>query len=175
MDARIPKDVVRSVFRSVWEDFYNWERAYCQSVIKTLHFSFSAARSEATVVLHNPSASGQYSASIHTPLQPSSKAKNQPKITLLDYTGTAPIATRYAVEVINAPEMSTPTYESVTPAARSIHQGDDDDSMAFIPYPDDPTFDAFEHTLRYKSFSWQDRFCDPDRKEAANNHLLRGT
>ncbi|KAF7968037.1 hypothetical protein HWV62_32142 [Athelia sp. TMB] len=59
-------------------------------------------------------------------------------------------------------------YESATPTARSIFHGDDEESMAFVPYPDDPAFDALEHTLQYKSFSWQDKFHDPDK----TNHAL---
>ena len=169
MEVQIPQDIVRSVFRSVWEDFYGWERAYCLSAIKTLAFSYNAAHfSDHITSSHNLRASGQHPKTVLAPPQPSSHATDQLRITFLDYTqGTPQTAANAMVEIINAPRLSTPpAYESVTPTTRSIHQGDDDDSMAFVPYSDDPEFDAFEHTLRYSTFSWQDKFRDPDCERA---------
>jgi hypothetical protein len=170
MGAPTPHDVVRSVFRTVWEDFYHWERAYCQSAIKSLpvlsggpHFSNHITLS------HKPNISKQHFGA-EAPPQPTSRATDKLTITFMDYTqGTFPIATIHSIEVVKAPKMTIPpAYESVTPTTRSIHQGDDDDSMAFVPYSDDHTFNALENTLQYSSFSWQDKFCDPDGEDASN-------
>jgi hypothetical protein len=162
---QIPQDVVRSMFRQVWKDFYDWERVYCQSIIEFSAFSSNSARSSDNIIpSRNLSASRSRTKTIRPPPQPSLHTIDPVEITILDYTqGKFPVETRAMVEVVNVPNVPTPpVYESVTPATRSIHQGDDDDSMAFVPYSDDPTFDALDHTLQYKSFSWQDRFCDPD-------------
>ncbi|KZP28321.1 SET domain-containing protein [Athelia psychrophila] len=68
-----------------------------------------------------------------------------------------------SVDVIAVPEPpSLMHYESSTPASRSIFHGDDDNSMAFMPFPNDPKFDSLEHSLHYKTLSWQDKFDDPD-------------
>jgi len=170
-NSQIPQEAVRFVFRGVWRDFYDWEEAYCQSVIKSLVTLFDTALFSDVVALSHPlKANGQRTKFIQAPQQ--SPVIDQLGITCLDYTKyDSPVVTRLEVEVINAPRLpAPPIYESVTPAMRSIHHGDDDDSMAFVPYSDELTFDALEHTLQYGSFSWQDKFDDPDGEGAGNSH-----
>ncbi|OBZ77416.1 Histone-lysine N-methyltransferase EZH1 [Grifola frondosa] len=53
-------------------------------------------------------------------------------------------------------------YESCTPISCNILHGDDPNDMPFVPFADDPTFDAKEHVLEYKSLSWQRGLRDPN-------------
>ncbi|KIM78185.1 hypothetical protein PILCRDRAFT_824654 [Piloderma croceum F 1598] len=162
---QISRDVVRFVFHSVWEDFYDWEATHCQSAIKSLGLSLYAPHASDVITLPRTRSRNRHRTNIiPAPPKPLFPATDQSNISCLDYTQEDyPVAARPVVEVINVPKMSAPpVYESVTPATRSIHHGDDDDSMAFVPYADEPTFDALDHTLNYGSFSWQDKFCDPD-------------
>jgi histone-lysine N-methyltransferase EZH2 len=173
--AKIPPDKVRFVFRSVWEEFYDWEAAHCQSAIKSIGFSSHASCfSHVIGSSHRLHGNRQPMMLVKAPPQPSS-LDNQLDVICSDYTNRSPpIETRATFETIYAPEFSEPpVYESVAPITRSIHHGDDDDSMAFVPYADDPTFDALDHTLQYRSFSWQDKFCDPDREHAGDDDTFR--
>ena len=165
---QISRDVVRFVFRSVWEEFYDWEATHCQSAIRSLGLSLYAPLNSDVITLPRTHSRNRQRTNTILPAPPQFPANDQPNISCLDYTQEdSPVAVRSVVEVINVPKLSAPpVYESVTPATRSIHHGDDDDSMAFVPYADEPTFDALDHTLQYGSFSWQDKFCDPDSEPA---------
>jgi hypothetical protein len=173
---QISRDVVRFVFRSVWEEFYDWEATYCQSAIKSLGLSLHAPHTSDVITLPRTHSRNGQRTNIILPVPPQSlfPATDQPDISCLDYTQEdSPVAARSVVEVINVPKLSAfPVYESVTPTTRSIHHGDDDDSMAFIPYADEPDFDALDNTLQYGSFSWQNKFCDPD-SEPSREKLIQ--
>jgi hypothetical protein len=165
---QISRDIVRFVFHSVWVDFYDWEATHCQSAIKSLGLSLYAPHASDVITLprtHSRNVKHRTNTIAAPHLFPATDRSN---ISCLDYTqDDSPVAARSVVEVINIPSMSAPpVYESVTPTTRSIHHGDDDDSMAFVPYADEPSFDALDHTLQYGSFSWQEKFCDPDSKPA---------
>ncbi|KAI9572122.1 hypothetical protein HD554DRAFT_2015772 [Boletus coccyginus] len=65
-----------------------------------------------------------------------------------------------------------PPYESCSPLHRSVFKGDDSDSMDFVPFADDHTFDQTSHAQHYESFSWQNPF-DPDLEVVALEAVYR--
>ncbi|KAL6299334.1 hypothetical protein BKA93DRAFT_742494 [Sparassis latifolia] len=58
-------------------------------------------------------------------------------------------------------EQYTP-YEACAPVSSNIYHGDDSHDMPFVPFADDPTFDANKHMLEYEHLAWQDGHVDPD-------------
>lgn len=175
----IPQESVnltRTVFRDVWNNFYDWENAYCQGVINSLSQPSGAARGSCDFFRSADSSAEkpmtQSTNKLHAP-QKSSEVQVT-EVTCWDHRRRSSMSpTRITADVVSIPEFSPYLeYESVTPTSRSIFQGDDDDSMAFIPYPEDPTFDFFDHTYEYKTFSWQDKFHDPDSTLVDKNCFL---
>ncbi|TFK49251.1 SET domain-containing protein [Heliocybe sulcata] len=80
-----------------------------------------------------------------------------------DYNGTN--ADLLRAEVLTIPEEFNPfvhSYESNTPASHNIFHGDDPDDMPFVPFADDPFFNAIEHQRHYKNLTWQEGLLDPD-------------
>lgn len=165
MDAAVQEDaaeLVQSVFRSVWTDFYQWEKTYCENAIETISNSRDIS---GHLAADNTSWLGSLlDAEQIAQQQALLEPKGHEELTIWDYTnGLSSPATRVTADAITVVELpALMYYESATPTSRSIFHGDDDDSMAFVPYPDDHGFDALEHTLQYKTFSWQDKFRDPD-------------
>lgn len=157
-------DQTRTVFRQVWKDFYDWENAYSQGAITSLSQSSGRFRGSSGIA----SSIGQSGVDLTTRSVDPSHApqeSSQTQLTRWDYTsGSSTVSpTKITADVVSVLEFRPYLeYESVTPTTRSIFHGDDDSSMAFIPYPEDPAFDFFEHTYEYKTFAWQVKFHDPD-------------
>lgn len=63
-----------------------------------------------------------------------------------------------------ASKEGVPTFLAYTPIKRSIHVGEDDYRMPFVPLADDPTFDAYSTIEQYDSLRWQDDPGLPSRK-----------
>ncbi|EGN92578.1 hypothetical protein SERLA73DRAFT_117187 [Serpula lacrymans var. lacrymans S7.3] len=79
------------------------------------------------------------------------------------------------LHVIHAPEVQPhSSYEACAPIQRSVFHGDDSDAMPFMPFADEPEFDAHDYAQFYGSFAWEQDY-DPDLEiivlEAA--HRLR--
>jgi histone-lysine N-methyltransferase EZH2 len=55
-----------------------------------------------------------------------------------------------------------PPYESCTPSVQTISIFEDD-PVPFVPFADDPTWDAREYLRQYPTFAWE-KIADPDGK-----------
>ncbi|KAK0459931.1 hypothetical protein IW261DRAFT_344187 [Armillaria novae-zelandiae] len=145
--------VVQAAFRDAWDAFYAWEQEYCREAIQNLAVQESEEDEDE---------------------QDEWEIGDSAKLTadgfyVQQYQNGATITSWLPVSVIEVtalfPECSA--YESSPLVSRSVFHGDDPDSMAFMPFADDPEFieipqdgDQLHHTY-YKEFEWQ-TLNDPD-------------
>ncbi|KAH0587994.1 hypothetical protein H2248_006737 [Termitomyces sp. 'cryptogamus'] len=154
--------LVKSVYQTTWNDFYDWEQAYCLQTLRSL----------ARVPPQDASYSGEknlngvdtYSRSLA--LRRSQVSDYDYEIfTVIDYSvdGEAETAALPVVTVKGTrPFEPCAPYEICTPVNRNISVGDDSHYMPFIPLIDDPTFNALRHAEDYNYFQWQMPHRDPD-------------
>ncbi|SJK98754.1 uncharacterized protein ARMOST_02023 [Armillaria ostoyae] len=151
--------VVQAAFRDAWDAFYAWEQEYCRESIQNL------------AVQESEEDDGD---------EDEWEIGDSAKLTadgyyVQQYHNGGTVISWLPVEVIEVtalfPECSA--YESSPLVSRSVFHGDDPDSMAFMPFADDPQFieipqdgDQLHHTY-YKEFEWQ-TLDDPDSNASFN-------
>ncbi|KAK0220421.1 hypothetical protein IW262DRAFT_1494501 [Armillaria fumosa] len=145
--------VVQAAFRDAWDAFYAWEQEYCREAIQNLAVQES-----------NEDEDDEDEWEIGDAVKLTADG-----FYVQQYQNGGTITSWLPVEVIEVtalfPECSA--YESSPLVSRSVFHGDDPDSMAFMPFADDPHFieipqdgDQLHHTY-YKEFEWQ-TLDDPD-------------
>lgn len=138
------KSLVVSVYRDVWNEFYDWEQDHSESMLRSLAAKVSLS-SEPEADLTSGDLVGINS------LVKDWDAQNK-----IHFHG------KHELE-IQAPSLSPcPEYESCLATGRPIHRGDDSDDLDFVPFPGDATFDLEEYEDLYKSLAWQKFRRDPD-------------
>jgi histone-lysine N-methyltransferase EZH2 len=149
--------LVRSVYHTVWKEFYAWEPGYCQDIITSL-----ARLVHGTVP--NIQLSDKDDGDPHEMLQDLWLDTEDELEIWESFTAGAPARTMVRPITIQAPHFPPyASYESCTPCSRSIHAGDDSDYMPFIPFADDPQYDHIQDTHSYAFRAWED-VRDPDCK-----------
>lgn len=132
--------LVQTIFRAVWNEFYDWEQKYSQEAINSL------AGPIPTKMARN---------SIVEIVNKNLELTNENNAFSEDST------------IIEAPKLKFspyPTYEACTPLSGNIWKGDDSPHMPFVPYADEPNFKHVEYSLAYDDFDWQNGNRDPDRQ-----------
>jgi hypothetical protein len=139
--------LVQSVFQRTWDEFYTWEQAYSQDTIDAL------AR---------PSLPPPIDINLSEPLVFDTRSQNTAfgggidSFDVWDCSSPTTRQSTLSVESITCPQFKPhPPYEACTPCSRSILQGDDPDSMPFVPFADDPHFNQFDHMNYYSKLAWQ--------------------
>lgn len=136
--------LVVSVYRDVWNEFYDWEQDHSKSMLRAL-----AAKV--------PMSSGP-----ETDMNCGDLVGIDSLIEDWDAQNKYRFLGNHELE-IQAPSLSPcPEYESCLATGRPIHRGDDSDDLDFVPFPGDPTFDLEDYEDLYKSFAWQTSRRDPD-------------
>jgi hypothetical protein len=152
--------LVRSIFQTVWAEFYSWERQYCQQRIGSL------ARTGSRPV-HEFNEYSQPDIDTLQIFEELSLEGHNDYFEIWDYShgSSSPMFQGQSVDVIDVipPIEPFPYYESCTPCSRNIFTGDDSDNLPFIPFADDPNFNHVEYCKDYLFFAWQ-RIHDPDCK-----------
>lgn len=166
-------ELVQSVLSQVQTEFATWNVAHCREALTSLTAS-STWRSCLHPGLRLP-VMAAFNSSPDT--RPDVSVANSPSLLLCQqvYSPDGGVETSsVALEVVHIiSSLEThPPYESSSPLHRSVFKGDDSDSMDFIPYADDHTFDQTSHTYHYESFSWQDAF-DPDCERRTHLMIVR--
>ncbi|PBK68788.1 SET domain-containing protein [Armillaria solidipes] len=145
--------VVQAAFRDAWDAFYAWEQEYCRESIQSLAVQ---------ELEEDEDDEDEWEIGDSATLTADGFCVQQ-------YQNGGTVTSWLPVEVIEVtalfPECSA--YESSPLVSRSVFHGDDPDSMAFMPFADDPQFieipqdgDQLHHTY-YKEFEWQ-TLDDPD-------------
>ncbi|KAL4074318.1 hypothetical protein J3A83DRAFT_4187786 [Scleroderma citrinum] len=150
-------DLVSAVLSQVQTEFSVWSWAYTRKILRVLAFPPETYHELAPILNppneHSKAIGGdchEAQTTTVTALQTTYSPDEEIESVSFRVIDLAPALTPH------------PLYESCSPSSRNVFKGDDDDSMAFIPYADDPLFDQIDHTHCYGSFSWQGDF-DPDR------------
>ncbi|KAG6910796.1 hypothetical protein DXG01_007685 [Tephrocybe rancida] len=155
-------NLVKTIYKSTWGDFYTWEQAYCQ---QTLHSLTRNLPQDAPASASEPVEDFAPFTRSLTAQEPQAFGSEDETFTAIDYTvdGEPEITTFSAITVEDTRTMEPcAPYEMCTPTSRNIIVGDDSEYMPFIPLIDDPTFDALRHAEDYKYFEWQLPHRDPD-------------
>ncbi|KAL4080186.1 hypothetical protein V8B97DRAFT_709563 [Scleroderma yunnanense] len=149
-------DLVSAVLSQVQTEFSVWSWAYTRKILRVLAFPPETYHELAPILNppneHSKAIGGdchEAQTTTVTALQTTYSPDEEIESVSFRVIDLAPALTPH------------PLYESCSPSSRNVFKGDDDDSMAFIPYADDPLFDQIDHTHCYGSFSWQGDF-DPD-------------
>ncbi|KZT66622.1 SET domain-containing protein [Daedalea quercina L-15889] len=159
---------VRLLFRRVWDEYYAWETASSSAIIATINTElgkgtgryrqsrtgFGVCKPDAEIVHSYPS----------EPLENAltHKGEDFTAHSFDDDVSTSPEEV-IELDIISLPDFRPcPAYEGCTLVATNVLQGDDPNSMPFIPLADDPTFDAADHCLDYDEFAWQATKVNPD-------------
>ncbi len=151
--------VVQSAFRDAWDAFYAWEQEYCRESIQNLAVQELEEEEDDEDEWEIDD----------------SEILTADGFCVQQYQNGGTVTSWLPVEVIEVtalfPECSA--YESSPLVSRSVFHGDDPDSMAFMPFADDPRFieipqdgDQLHHTY-YKEFGWQ-TLDDPDSNASSN-------
>lgn len=160
------------MFRTVWDEFYSREKVARKRVLKGLERRV-LAESHSRVVLpaRRTSHPMRDAAAFDKNTGDTMYTSNQDcAFEVCEYRDGDPSTpgtrTRSTLPVENwvaaaSSQAAYAPYESTTPSSRNIFQGDDPDDMAFLPFPDDPSFNAVAHQECYATLSWQDQV-DPD-------------
>lgn len=127
--------LVKSVFRKIWNEFYAWEQAYSAKTIGSLS---------------------------EGPL-PAAEQRKEEERNFCNFISSLKLSEPRKEIIIKEPEcVPYESYEYCTPTSSNIWKGDDSPTMPFIPYSDDPSFDALEHCRRYNSLAWEHPRIDPN-------------
>lgn len=138
------KPLVVSVYRDVWNEFYDWEQEHSKSMLKSL---------EAKGSVNPEKEAGMTSGNV---------VGLSSLIEEWDTKDKSQFHWNHELE-IQAPSLSPcPEYESCLATGRPIHRGDDSDDLDFVPFPGDTTFNLEEYEDLYKSLAWQKSRRDPD-------------
>lgn len=162
------RSLIISVFRDVWEDFYDWEHEHCSILI---HSNFAKRPSQNFMNKDSPVNMSR------PPAQSSSRTwegngfehqmwSDSYEVTVFSADGRETKTTLQ--ETVLYPTTSAesarpyPRYEFCTPSERSQVVGDDPQAMKFFPLVDNANFDYKKYADAHDSFSWQGRRDDAD-------------
>ena len=150
--------LVSSVFRQVWQEFYDWKEGYCHDALNSLASDLGECLTNQRVAESSRASRNQHLLEV--------KAKME-KCLQDDLEVTT--------EEVVAPEIRPySTYEACAFIQNNIWKGNDSPRMPFIPYADEPGFDYMEHSAKYDAFAWQAESRDPDGKHFSIVTPLRG-
>ncbi|KAJ3543173.1 hypothetical protein NM688_g5891 [Phlebia brevispora] len=159
--------IVRNVFLAVWDEYFTWEQTTSADTLSSLGSDFagnSEGNSEFEILLSQ------------TPLQPAPPVQppeelfiDEEEYTVYDIGSSEKrSASRTMVsKIVWLPQsdfLPIDPYEACVPTYRVILHGDDPNDLPFVPYADEPDFDATPYVLEHKRFAWQSGHHGPDVK-----------
>ncbi|KAJ3476931.1 hypothetical protein NLI96_g10817 [Meripilus lineatus] len=159
-------DLVRSVFRRVWEEFYDWDTHSSLEAIASLSRKESRPSGDKYSGLPRDTSECACVSEQDSPeLQASGSSST---FTLYDFEaeGQTPTSSTISIPTYDVTAIApSSSYESCAPVSQHILHGDDPSSLSFIPFADDPTFDVETYTSEYTNFAWQEPACSPELRE----------
>ena len=166
------KQLGRTVYKGVWDEFYDWEPGYCSDILGTATQSFVASKREVARVAK----AGVARLLDNSALQPRTSVRGPAVVVDLTYVeavesggppgqrGIQQRRAKVSVPVVTI-ELSTfkplPRYESCPPISKSMRV--DDVHLQFLPYADDDRFPLAAFQTEFDVLEWEKPF-DPDSK-----------
>lgn len=155
------KDIGRDVFLDVWDEFYRWELVHCHQLLDELKVHPDTGPPESNQNLH---------ALLNQPLK---DADDEMQIEgefddaeIYDISGASVVLLVLSNELSAHDFQHCPIYESCTPTSKNLAlRGDvltEKQQLPFIPYADEPEFEAMQYAKDADEFAWQCDWIDPD-------------
>lgn len=158
------RNLLRDVYKQVWQEFYAWELGYSTSSIALL------AQNQTEPIPIDPPAVKSLQISVDTGTSGADLTQDADTnmipdpdaLILYDLEGGS-YATLISMQSVEVESIIPQTqYESAAPLHCNIRHGDDSNDMPFIPYADSD-FDWQKNVLEYSRFAWQHGRQNPDR------------
>ena len=154
--------LVRSVYQEVWNEFYEWEQEYARDAIRSLQCEATLELLDESNEQHRNGICSPHSITKSWVISPDSINWDYPDETVTFYEEATDMI-EYKIPHLRAPKMDPfPSYECPAPSSSNIFVGDDSDSMPFVPFPDEKSFQFEVYYNHYGYFAWQKKRMDPD-------------
>lgn len=157
------KEIGAIVFSEVWNEFYSWEPDQCRQLLRELK-PWARYSCKTNADLHASLDRPLHSMDIDIDMN---AEINAPWVQIYDNEG---VCTKMPVSfeevVLSGNFEPYPKYESCTPTSKNIALRRDAlveaDRLEFIPYGDEPEFDADMYVRHADELGWQVDWRDPD-------------
>jgi hypothetical protein len=156
----------RTVYKDVWNEFYDWEPGYCADILGTVTQSLLASKRQVARV-----AKAMVARLLDDERVPKRMADGTDvvvmSVTRFDaspgHRGVHRRMMDVSIPVITIDAYPPhPKYESCTPASRSVLvDGAQGHTLSFLPYADDDRFSAQAYQAKFELLEWETPF-DPD-------------
>lgn len=162
------KDIGIDVFSEVWSEFYRWELVECQQLLDELKPGAGPSESNHNLhaLLNQPL--GDVDLEIQTD-------DHSGIAEIYDINGACTVVPVLSEEISSNVYEPYPTYESCTPTSKNLALRRDAlteaQHLQFIPYADEPNFDAVEYAKHSDEFAWQVDWKDPDGARTLHVYL----
>lgn len=161
---------IRSVFKRAWKEYYEWEGPNTRSILSIRPAPMEETKARPYPNFCPPATILATEHSSITSLDDVANCNHSVDETegfsICQFTEDGILALEEVAtgaDVIALTEFAPCTdYEACAAIPANLLQGDDSDDMPFIPFADDPKFDAVEHCHEYSRFAWQVTNVDPD-------------
>ena len=153
----------RTVYKDVWNEFYDWEPGYCADILGTVTQSLLASKRQVARVAKTMVARLLDDERV----VPKRMVDGMDAVVMSVTRFGASAGHRRTMEV-SIPVITIdaypphPKYESCTPASRSVLvDGAQEHILSFLPYADDDRFSARAYQAKFEILEWETPF-DPD-------------
>ncbi len=164
MASRTGASIVKKQFEDVLREYHAWEPTHCSEKIASLRVSATAIASTTDFDIVDLAAPAR---EIQPGTGSASTAAQGASFTRYVVHDSGPSEEEPVcadtIDITISPPTPYPSYESCTPTSRNILHGDDPQSLSFIPFADDPSFDPTDYVLDHTSLAWQEGHSDTDR------------
>ena len=177
------KQLGRTVYKDVWNEFYDWEPGYCTDILGTVTQSLLASKRQVARVAK---------AMVARLLDDDTHRERIPK-RMADETDTVVMSvTRFVASAghrglhrrttdVSIPVITVdaypphPKYESCTPASRSVLVDPAQEyTLPFLPYADEDRFPTEVYLAKFDILEWETPF-DPDGESTCFALVTTGT
>ncbi|KAF8520882.1 hypothetical protein BU17DRAFT_46151 [Hysterangium stoloniferum] len=159
MSSLATQNRVKSIYKEVWKEYFDWEQDYCKGILSNLAPSSSGTSSA-------PLAAQLPRFDLNDENQPSSISYGSYQLSLIAIDGKedpAPQEIQYGCPTYRFPTISpAKPYEACTYSHKNLYVADDFcEKLPFMPFSDSSNFPAGEFLELYDAIGWMNRK-DPD-------------
>jgi hypothetical protein len=154
-----PRELVSAIYFLTWKHHNAWAQQYASSILSGISTYDLPLAGDAHG--HARRADGATGSKDMHPQILSSVNVESPEPPVL--TSSLSFIKKTDVSVSFAHVKDEPIYEACTPLPYQLLVGDDAPELSFVPYSDDPNFDAKATVDEYTELTWQDEVNDPNR------------
>lgn len=168
--AHLLQELVRSVLREVWEEFYDWNRRESEMAFKSLMNPSKSNRNTPLVNWFPPPKPISLQDVPSISISPDSEEVDEFIVYKFDGPDGTGKGEKHTLALEVAPDLiPCEPYESCLPSNRSRFVGDDSDYLPFIPFQSEDNFPHESFANEHKFFAWQNQDLgrDPNRESGS--------